>query len=96
LKVAEELQKSFPYNAFVYGILVDANVEMGNYDTAVDKADKMVSIRPDLRSYSRISYLREIHGDNTGAIDAMKLAVDAGAAGDEATEWGQNTTGKIV
>jgi len=68
---------------------------MGNYDTAVDKADKMVSIRPDLRSYSRISYLREIHGDNTGAIDAMKLAVDAGAAGDEATEWARIQLAKL-
>lgn len=95
LKVAEELQKSFPYNAFVYGILVDANVEMGNYDTAVNNADKMISIRPDLRSYSRISYLREIHGDNAGAIDAMKLAVDAGAAGDEATEWARIQLAKL-
>ena len=95
LKVAEELQKFFPYNAFVYGILVDANVEMGNYDTAVNNADKMISIRPDLRSYSRISYLREIHGDNAGAIDAMKLAVDAGAAGDEATEWARIQLAKL-
>jgi tetratricopeptide (TPR) repeat protein len=47
----------------------------------------MVSIRPDTRSYSRISYLREIHGDYPGAIEAMKLAIDAGPAGDEATEW---------
>jgi len=47
----------------------------------------MISIRPDLRSYSRVSYLREIYGDYPGAIQAMKMAVDAGAPGDEATEW---------
>lgn len=87
LAIAEEAKKTNPYNAFVYGILVDANVELGNYKEAIACADKMVSIRPDMRSYSRISYLREIHGDYPGAIDAMKMAVQAGPPGDESTEW---------
>lgn len=87
LAMAEKAQKINPYNAFVYGIIIDGNVEMGNYPAAVENSDKMVSIRPDLRSYSRISYLREIHGDYPGAIDAMKMAVEAGAPGDESTEW---------
>jgi tetratricopeptide (TPR) repeat protein len=47
----------------------------------------MVSIRPDLRSYSRISYLREIHGQTEAAITAMKMAVEAGFPGEEGTEW---------
>ena len=68
-------------------MLVDGNVEMGYYDSAVANSDRMVSIRPDLRSYSRISYLREIYGDYPGAITAMKMAVDAGGPGDESTEW---------
>lgn len=87
LAVAEKARQINPYSAFVYGILVDGNVEMGNYEKAVENSDKMVSIRPDLRSYSRIAYLREIHGDYPGAIEAMKLAVEAGVPGDEATEW---------
>jgi tetratricopeptide (TPR) repeat protein len=87
LALAEKAKEVNQYNAFVYGILVDGNVEMGNYAQAINDADKMVSIRPDMRSYSRISYLREIHGDYPGAIEAMKLAVDAGPPGDEATEW---------
>lgn len=95
LRVATEVQKMYSYNAFVYGILVDANVELGNYKTAVEDADKMVSIRPDIRSYSRISYLREIHGDIQGAIDAMKMAVDAGSPGTEFTEWTRVQLGKL-
>lgn len=87
LEVATKAQQINPYNAFVHGILVDANVEMGNYPEAVVQADKMISIRPDLTSYSRVSYLREIHGDMPGAIEAMKLAVEAGAPGSDATEW---------
>ena len=87
LALAEKAKEVNPYNAFVYGILVDGEVEMGNYAEAIKDADKMVSIRPDMRSYSRISYLREINGDDQGAIEAMKMAVDAGPRGDEATEW---------
>ena len=87
LAMAQKAKNINPYNAFVYGMLVDGNVEMGYYDSAVASSDKMVSIRPDLRSYSRISYLREIYGDYPGAISAMKMAVDAGAPGDESTEW---------
>ncbi|MEO8765513.1 MAG: tetratricopeptide repeat protein [Ginsengibacter sp.] len=87
LAIAEKAKKINPYNALIYGILVDGNVEMGNYKTAVENSDKMDSIRPDIRSYARISYLREIHGDYPGAIEAMKLAVSAGGAGDEPTEW---------
>jgi tetratricopeptide (TPR) repeat protein len=87
LATAQEAQKKNPYNAFIYGIMVDANVELGNYTAAVESSDKMVSVRPDLRSYSRIAYLREIHGDVTGAIEAMKMAIEAGMPGHEATEW---------
>src|ERR1700712_4686261 len=87
LKIAKAAKTINPYNAFIYGLIIDGNVEMGNYTAAVENADKMVSIRPDIRSYSRISYLREIHGDYPGAIDAMKMAVAAGLPGDEGTEW---------
>ncbi len=82
-------------SAFIYGLLVDANVEMGNYDEAVAAADKMVSIRPDLRSYSRIAYLRELYGDYPGAVSAMKLAVAAGIPAEESTEWCRTQLGKL-
>jgi tetratricopeptide (TPR) repeat protein len=87
LAIAEKARGINPYNSFIYGLVVDGNVEMGNYDSAVANSDKMVSVRPDLRSYSRISYLREIYGDYPGAIEAMKMALAAGAPGDEGTEW---------
>lgn len=95
LATAQQAQQINPYNAFVYGIMVDANVELGNYQAAVQHADKMVSIRPDLRSYSRIAYLREIHGDIPGAIEAMKMAVEAGMAGQEGTEWCRVQLGQL-
>lgn len=84
-----------PYNAQIYGTLTDALVELGRYDEAVKAADKMVQIRPDLRSYARISYMREIHGDVDGAIEAMKMAVKAGYPGLEQTAWTRLTLGNV-
>ena len=95
LEVAEKAKTINPYNAFIYGLLVDANVEMGNYKKAVESSDSMVSIRPDIRSYSRVSYLREIYGDYPGAIEAMKLAVGAGIDGEEGTEWARVQLGHL-
>ena len=87
LELAKTALPINPDNAFIYGILCDANLELGNYKEAMQMGDKMVSVRPDIRSYARISYLREVHGDYTGAIEAMKLAADAGYPGLEETEW---------
>ncbi|HEU4860063.1 MAG TPA: tetratricopeptide repeat protein [Chitinophagaceae bacterium] len=95
LIVAAQAQQLYPYNAYVYGLLVDGYVESGKYREAIEAADKMISIRPDSRSYSRIAYLREIHGDIPGAIEAMNMAVDAGAAGEENTEWCRVQLGKL-
>jgi tetratricopeptide (TPR) repeat protein len=95
LETAEEAVKLNPYNAQIYGALVDGNVELGNYEEAVKAADKMISIRPDLRSYSRVSYLREIHGDVEGAIEALEMAVSSGYPGYEDKAWARTTLGKL-
>jgi tetratricopeptide (TPR) repeat protein len=95
LAIAQKAKSINPYSSLVYGMLVDGNVEMGYYDSAVTSAQSMVNIRPDLKSYSRISYLREIFGDYPGAITAMQKAINAGAPGDEGTEWTKVQIGKL-
>jgi tetratricopeptide (TPR) repeat protein len=95
LALAEQAVKLNPNNAFVYGLLCDANVELGRYPEAVRMADKMNTVRPDLRAYARVSYLREIHGDVPGAIEAMNMATKAGVAGLEQTEWARVTLGHL-
>lgn len=95
IPVANDALRINPYSSAVYGILTDAYLENGNYKTAIEMADHMSALRPDMRSYSRVSYLREIHGDYSGAIHAMKLAVDAGYPGMEQTEWSRVQLGKL-
>ncbi|MBA3647508.1 MAG: tetratricopeptide repeat protein [Chitinophagales bacterium] len=95
LQIGKQAQKVAPMTSMVYGILTDAYVELGKYDSAVMMADKMCAIRPDLRSYSRISYVREIYGDYPGATAAMKMAVQAGYPGLEQTAWVRCYLGKL-
>ena len=95
LHSAKEGIRLNPRNAQVYGALVDAHVELGEYQDAVVAADKMVSMRPDLRSYSRVSYVRQIYGDLEGAINAMKLAIQAGIPGQEDRSWAMLTLGEL-
>jgi tetratricopeptide (TPR) repeat protein len=95
-KILAEAAKAInPDNAYVYGILVDANVELGNYEEAVAMSDKMQALKPSLESYSRASYLREIYGDYDGAVEAMKLAVKAGLPGSEPQSWSLNVLGDL-
>lgn len=65
-------------DAMALGILSDAELELGNLPAATAAAEKMVSRKPDLPSYSRASYLRWLVGDSVGALEAMRLAFDAG------------------
>jgi tetratricopeptide (TPR) repeat protein len=91
----EKAQAINPFRAQIYGIIGDAQVELGRYPDAVNTIQKMVDTRPDVSSYTRVSYLRELHGDIPGAIDAMQRAAHAGAPGAEATLWSQTYLGHL-
>jgi tetratricopeptide (TPR) repeat protein len=87
LQLGERAQALNPNAAPVYGVIGDAEIELGRYDEAVATVQRMVDLRPDLASYSRVSYLRELYGDLDGAIEAMAAAVSAGAGTAENTEY---------
>lgn len=83
-------QQALALNAAVpriYGVIGDAQIELGRYDEAVTTIQTMVDLRPDLSSYSRVAYLRELHGDLPGAVEAMQAAVTAGGPSAENTQW---------
>lgn len=85
---ARRAQSLNPRDHDNYGALTDALVELGDYDGAVAAAQTMVDLRPDTASYSRVSYLRELHGDTKGAIEAMRMAVEAASPKDpEGVAW---------
>lgn len=73
-----------PANAGAYGILGDALLETGRYRQAFAAFERMVALKPDVASYARIAYAREILGRRAGAIAAMELAVTASTRGESA------------
>ncbi len=75
LEYGKKLQQINQRDAFIYGVLTDANVELGNYKEAVESVQNMVDTRPNMESYARVSRVRSLHGDSDGAIEAMSLAV---------------------
>lgn len=87
LALAETGIAQNPYNAAIRGVQVDALVELGRLDEAVEACDALLNLRPDLRAYSRASYIRELHDDAEGAREAMEMAVQAGMSGTEEKAW---------
>ncbi|HEX5887609.1 MAG TPA: tetratricopeptide repeat protein [Pyrinomonadaceae bacterium] len=72
----------------VWGQITDALVELGDYKGAVQAAQRMVDLRPDSSAYARVSYLRSLHGDTDGAIEAMSAAIKSANPNDpEAVAW---------
>lgn len=86
LEIARQAQRMQPTDAENYGAMTDALVEIGDYEAALDAAQTMNDLRQDTSSYARASYLRALHGDTEGAIEAMRLAAD-GAKDPESIAW---------
>jgi tetratricopeptide (TPR) repeat protein len=95
LQAAKQGLAMSQYNSGIWGAAVDAHTELGHYAEAVEDCDKMLALRPDLRSYSRASYLRQIHGQNAAAIAAMQMAVESGVPSLESTEWARVQLGDL-
>ncbi len=64
-------------------VTVDALVELGRYGAARRALQRLADLKPNLSTYARVSYLRELHGDLGGAAGALDLAAAAGGPAPE-------------
>lgn len=85
-----------PFTAAGHGILADALIELGRYEDAIAAVQAMVDLRPDLASYSRVAYVRELHGDIAGATSAMRQALRAGDTPTESAAWTEVQLGHLL
>ncbi len=76
LALATALNTRVPDDLMVYGMLTDANIELGKYDDAEKAAQWMLDLRPgNIPALTRTAYLRELFGDIDGAIELMRAAI---------------------
>jgi len=74
---ARAARDMIPADAWNYGTLGDALLELGDYDGARQAYDQMNAYQPDSAALARVARLREILGNPDGAIEAMNDAVEA-------------------
>jgi len=84
-----------PASVAPYAAIVDAQVELGRYGDAKRSLQRMVGLKPNLASYSRISYFRELHGDLDGALEALELAASAGGGTAENVAYVETLLGNL-
>ena len=88
IREAERCQQMRQNDAFTWGVVGDARLELGEYDEAFAAFERMSTIRPDSASYARIAYARELQGDMPGALRLLKMALEATSPNDaEAIAW---------
>lgn len=75
--LAEQALAADPYSDTAYGVLADAQTQLGHPAEATDAVQHMLDLRPGLASYTRASYDLEQHGRRTDAIDLMQRALAA-------------------
>jgi tetratricopeptide (TPR) repeat protein len=66
-----------PYNADAYGVLADAQTQLGNPSAATAAIQRMLDLRPGLAAYARASYDLEQRGELDRAEALMRRALDA-------------------
>lgn len=80
--------------ALDHGLLGDVLMEQGRLDEAVVSYQKMINLRPDLQSYTRVANIRWLKGDLQGATEVMQMAVTAGSPREaESTAWAYTRLG---
>jgi tetratricopeptide (TPR) repeat protein len=88
LEAAQSLELRSPNNFVAISAMTDALTELGRYEEAVRMAQKLVDLRPNAASYTRVARLRQLYGDVEGAIEARRLAVRIADPQDrEALAW---------
>ncbi len=85
------------HDAWSYGVLGDALVELGRYDEAFTAFDSMVRLRPDAASYARVAYAHELQGRLDEALRHMQMATESTSAHDpESIAWHHVQVGGLL
>jgi tetratricopeptide (TPR) repeat protein len=75
---AKALNKQVPDDVMVYGLLAEANAELGHYQDAEAAAQWMLNLRPgNLPALTHAAHLRELFGDIDGSYELLQMAYES-------------------
>jgi len=74
--LAEQAVVREPRDWMSWANLTDASVEVGDYDRAVEAADRLATLRPGVAAYTRVAGLQALLGDRATAISTLEMAVE--------------------
>ncbi|GCD38802.1 hypothetical protein OEIGOIKO_06621 [Streptomyces chrestomyceticus JCM 4735] len=72
-----------PYSERGLAVRVDALVELGRYQAALAAARHADAVHPGLPAFTRLAYVRELHGDADGARKVLDLALRSAGRPDD-------------
>ena len=95
LRRGMEALRLVPELVSAYPVIADAQIELGRYRDAERTLQRLLDVKPNLTSYARVSYLRELTGDLAGAVEAMRLGASAGGGAPENAAYVQVLLGDL-
>jgi tetratricopeptide (TPR) repeat protein len=72
---SEKARVALPDTAEVYGVLADAETQLGNADAATDAVQRMLELKPGVSAFTRASYDLELHGRSDEARQALERSL---------------------
>jgi tetratricopeptide (TPR) repeat protein len=76
--IARQILGGDPEDLVALGVLADGLLELGDVPGATAAVQTMMDLKPSLPAYGRASYLRWLAGDEAGAREMIRLAIDSG------------------
>lgn len=70
-------------NATLWGVLSDAQIQLGKYDDGFASVEQMGDLVPDIASITRAAYVAELTGDGEETRRLMQRALDEAFTGDD-------------
>ncbi|MFC4493083.1 tetratricopeptide repeat protein [Streptomyces ovatisporus] len=83
-----------PDRAEGYGVLADAEIQLGHYRAARAAVQRMLDLKPTTAAYSRAAYDLETHGRDRDAAVALERAAESAQTPDE-TAFAESRLGEL-
>ncbi|WP_214413470.1 tetratricopeptide repeat protein [Sphaerisporangium fuscum] len=74
-RLARRAISANPYGSVAYGVLADAETQLGNYPEAHQAIERMMDLKPGISSFTRASYDAELRGDVKQARELLEAAL---------------------